>query len=53
MNKDPLNIDSVWTRQIESGQQPSGEDLTRAPFSQYMIIIQVLRKQLAWNCRDD
>ena len=49
---EPLDIESVWTRQVESGQQPSGADLldhlttvhdNNAGFTE----------AVAWNCRDD
>ena len=51
MNKEPLNIVSVWTRQIESGQQPSGKDL-QEHLSSVHDNNAGFTEAVAWNCRD-
>lgn len=49
---EPLNIVSVWTHQVESGQQPSGVDLL-----EHLTAVHDnnagFTEALAWNCRDD
>ena len=50
--KNPLNIDSVWTRQIENGQQPSGDDLKKH-LKQVHDNNAGFTEALAWKCRDD
>ena len=51
MNK-PLNIVSEWTRQLESGQQPSGEEL-RDHLTSVHDNNAGFTEAIAWNCRDD
>ena len=51
MNKEPLNIVSVWTRQIDSGQQPSGKDL-QEHLSSVHDNNAGFTEAVAWNCRD-
>jgi ubiquinone/menaquinone biosynthesis C-methylase UbiE len=51
MNKDPLNINSVWTRQVEIGQQPSGKELEEH-LSSVHDNNAGFTEAVAWNCRD-
>ena len=51
MNKEPLNINSVWTRQIESGKQPSAKDL-QEHLSSVHDNNAGFTEAVAWNCRD-
>ena len=48
---EPMNIVSAWTRQVESGQQPSGEDL-----QDHLAAVHKnnagFTETCAWNCRD-
>jgi ubiquinone/menaquinone biosynthesis C-methylase UbiE len=48
---EPLNIVSVWTRQVESGQQPNGEDL-RDHLTAVHDNNAGFTEAVAWNCRD-
>jgi SAM-dependent methyltransferase len=46
-----LNINSVWTRKIESGRQPSGADL-RDHLTSVHDNNAGFTESIAWNCRD-
>jgi ubiquinone/menaquinone biosynthesis C-methylase UbiE len=48
---EPLNIDSVWIRQIESGQQPHATDL-RDHLTTVHNNNTGFTEAIAWNCRD-
>jgi ubiquinone/menaquinone biosynthesis C-methylase UbiE len=50
--KKPLNIVSEWTRQVESGQQPSSEEL-RDHLTSVHDNNAGFTESIAWNCRDD
>ena len=47
----PLNIVSVWTHQLEKGEQPSGDELI-----DHLTAIHDnnagFTETVAWNCRD-
>ncbi len=47
----PLNITSVWTRQVESGQQPNASDL-RDHLTTVHDNNAGFTESFAWNCRD-
>jgi ubiquinone/menaquinone biosynthesis C-methylase UbiE len=48
---DPLNITSVWTRQVESGQRPKVADL-RDHLTAVHDNNAGFTESVAWNCRD-
>jgi len=49
--KNPLTIDSDWTRQLENGQQPSGDDLEKH-LTEVHNNNAGFTESLAWKCRD-
>jgi SAM-dependent methyltransferase len=49
---EPLNIASVWTRQVDNGQQPSGVDL-RDHLTAVHDNNAGFTESVAWNCRDE
>ena len=48
---EPLNIDSVWTRQVETGQQPNEVHL-RDHLTTVHDNNAGFTESIAWNCRD-
>jgi len=49
--KNPLNIDSVWTRQVQSGKTPSGDDLQKH-LKEVHDNNAGFTETIAWKCRD-